>query len=194
VLITIIAKMLGGFWGLRLRYAAAKAKSLRKFYYFVYTYSLQRKGSWISLDARFSGEPFFPHGVYGIFISGEAVLAKNCVIFQQVTIGSNTLMDSKRVGAPVIGENCYIGTGAKIIGKVEVGNNVRVGANAVVYQDVPDNSVVTCGSQRIAQKAELLNNKFYHKHRGEWVFYDDGKRCKVLSPDEVEKLNGSFPD
>ncbi|MDA8136956.1 MAG: hypothetical protein M0T82_20250 [Desulfobacteraceae bacterium] len=41
-----------------------------------------------------------------------------------------------------IGNNVYIGPGAKIFGKITIGNNVKIGANAVVYKDVPDNSLV----------------------------------------------------
>ncbi|MFC2064935.1 serine O-acetyltransferase [Chloroflexota bacterium] len=48
----------------------------------------------------------------------------------------------EREGYPVIGDNVYIGPGAKIIGKVHVGNNVAIGANCVVTKDVPDNAVV----------------------------------------------------
>jgi serine O-acetyltransferase len=47
-----------------------------------------------------------------------------------------------RRGAPTIGDNVYIGPGARIIGAVVVGNNVAVGANCVVTEDVPDNAVV----------------------------------------------------
>jgi serine O-acetyltransferase len=99
------------------------------------------------------------------------------------------LIDSKGLGAPNIGDNCYIGAGAKIIGNVKVGNNVRVGANAVVHQDVPDNSVVTFGTQRVIQKEQLLNNRFYHKHGGEWVFFENGGWNKVQEPDELSRLN-----
>src|SRR5699024_11656176 len=90
----------------------------------------------------FASEPFFPHGITGIFISQGAKIGKDAVIFQQVTIGSNTLKGSKSYGAPVIGDNCYIGAGAKIIGGIKIGDNVRIGANAVVVKDVPDNAVV----------------------------------------------------
>lgn len=165
---------MGGFWIIRHKYRATKANSMKKIYGFLYTYSLQCKGSWISLSTTFNGEPFSPHGIYGVFISGGAVIGRNCVIFKHVTIGSNTLIDSKALGAPIIGDNCYIGVGAKIIGNVKVGNNVRIGANAVVYQDVPDNYVVTCGTQRAIQKEQPLNNKFYHKHKEEWFFFGNG--------------------
>ena len=45
-------------------------------------------------------------------------------------------------GSPVIGDNVYVGAGAKVIGKVLIGNNVAIGANCVVIQDVPDQAVV----------------------------------------------------
>jgi len=60
--------------------------------------------------------PSFPHGAYGIFISGGAEIGANAVIFQQVTIGSNTLPDSNGRGAPRLGDDCYIGAGAKLVG------------------------------------------------------------------------------
>ena len=64
-----------------------------------------------------------PHGLSGIFISKGAVIGEGCTLFQQVTVGSNTLQGSARYGAPVIGKNVYIGAGAKIIGRVTVGDN-----------------------------------------------------------------------
>ena len=85
---------------------------------------------------------------------------ENCVIFQQVTIGSNTLPDSQRPGAPVIGDNVYIGAGVKIIGGVKVGNNVRIGANAVIFTDVPDNCVAVVNGVRTIHKSEPLDNRF----------------------------------
>ena len=78
----------------------------------------------------------------------------------QVTIGSNTLVDSKGQGAPTIGDNVYIGAGAKIIGKVTIGNNVRIGANCVVTKDVPDNTTVVSAPIRFIEKTEKMNNIF----------------------------------
>ena len=45
-------------------------------------------------------------------------------------------------GCPVIGDNCFIGAGAKIFGNIQIGNNVTVAPNAVVVKDVPDNTTV----------------------------------------------------
>ena len=48
----------------------------------------------------------------------------------------------KKKGSPIIGDNVYIATGAKIIGAIKIGNNVAIGANCVVTKDIPDNAVV----------------------------------------------------
>ena len=45
-------------------------------------------------------------------------------------------------GVPEIGNNVYIASGAKVFGKIKIGDNVKIGANAVVYRDIPANSVV----------------------------------------------------
>lgn len=109
---------------------------------------------------HFGGKPNLPHGLSGIFISAHARIGEGCTVFHQVTIGSNTLPDSRSGGAPVIGDNVYIGCGAKIIGGIRVGNNVRIGANCVVFTDVPDNATVVCERPRIIQKQAPQNNSF----------------------------------
>ena len=108
-----------------------------------------------------------PHGLNGIFISDGATIGKNCVIFHQVTIGSNTLEDSKGRGAPTIGDNVYIGAGAKIIGRVKIGNNVRIGANCVVVENIPDNCVVVLNKPRILQKSNIINKFIVYDHKSD---------------------------
>ena len=99
-------------------------------------------GTNIGGGAKFADVPHLPHGINGIVVSPNAVIGKNCTIFHQVTIGEG------RDGAPTIGDNCFIGVGAKIIGKIKVGNNVRIGANCVVFEDVPDNCTVVLEKPR----------------------------------------------
>jgi serine O-acetyltransferase len=74
-----------------------------------------------------------------IFLGGEAKIGKNCNLHQEVTIGYAG-RGGKR-GLPVIGDNVFIGPGVKIIGRIKIGNNVAIGANAVVTKDLPDNAV-----------------------------------------------------
>lgn len=115
-------------------------------------------GSWIGLGAEFADVPTFPHGFYGIFISHGAKIGKGVTIFQQVTIGSNTIQDSKGCGSPTVEDNVYIGAGAKIIGKITVGNNVRIGANCIIHKDIPNNSVCILRGLETIEKEQPLNN------------------------------------
>lgn len=115
----------------------------------------------ISIDAQFATPLILPHGVSGIFITQSAIVGKGCVVFQQVTIGANTIKDSKSYGAPTIGDTVYIGAGAKIIGNVSVGNNARIGANAVIVNDVPENTLAVIPEVRLIQKEVILDNHFF---------------------------------
>lgn len=127
-----------------------KSKSFnRKIYNIAYCRLQVRYNSEIPLTAVIPDNTVFPHGLNGILISKGAKIGHGCTIFQQVTIGSNTLKGSKNIGSPIIGNNVYIGAGAKIIGGITIGNNVRIGANAVVVNDIPDNSTVVSEKSKI---------------------------------------------
>lgn len=91
-------------------------------------------------DSTIIGKGFYIGHFSGIVISPSAVIGNNVNISQCVTIG--VASRGKMKGAPIIGNEVYIGPGAKIVGKVCIGNNVAIGANAVVTKDVPNNSVV----------------------------------------------------
>ncbi|NOY71599.1 MAG: serine acetyltransferase [Gammaproteobacteria bacterium] len=85
--------------------------------------------------------PGFYIGHFGtLIVSANCCIGRNCNISQGVTIGISNR--GIRRGCPRIGDNVYIGPGAKIIGSITVGNNVAIGANAVVTKDVPDHTVV----------------------------------------------------
>ncbi len=125
-----------------------------------YNKYLEKYNSFIPINAVFYDKPTFPHCFYGIFISSGAIIGRNCTIFHQVTIGSNTLVDSKHRGMPTSGDNVFIGCGAKIIGNVKVGNNVRIGANCIVASDIPDNATVVLPPPKVIQHTMKRNNGF----------------------------------
>lgn len=75
-----------------------------------------------------------------IIIHVQARIGNNCEIMQGVTIGNNIMKSRDDVAD--IGDEVLLCSGAKIIGKVKIGNTVIVGANAVVTHDVPDNTIV----------------------------------------------------
>jgi|GEM_PF-1396211 len=81
------------------------------------------------------------HG--NVVIDGRTTIGRNCQINPWVTIG---LSNSKKLGfsieGPTIGDHVHIGTGAKVLGPVKVGDYARIGANAVVVHDVPANTTV----------------------------------------------------
>jgi serine O-acetyltransferase len=68
------------------------------------------------------------------------VIGDDCLIRHGVTIGNSGSEDP--FGAPTIGSRVQFGAGAKVLGRVRVGNDVIIGANAVVVRDVPDFAVV----------------------------------------------------
>jgi serine O-acetyltransferase len=154
----VIVRLVGGIWRLKSLCAKRNSKLLLTFY----NHYLAKRGSFIGHQSFWAGEPVLPHGPMGIFVSNSARIGENCVIFQQVTIGSNTLADSKGAGAPIIGDNCYIGAGAKVIGGIVVGNNVRIGANCAVFRDIPDNSLVVSQEPVVIHKSNM-DNKFHHE-------------------------------
>ena len=80
----------------------------------------------------------FAYGGIGVVVHSRAVIGKDCMIGQNVTIGGK----SGWYEVPIIGDNVEISAGARVIGPVRVGNNVIIGANAVVVKDVPDNCIV----------------------------------------------------
>lgn len=166
----------GGIWGLKEYIRRASKPSAL----FIEAYELyfSRYGSWIGYRASFADIPCFPHGLYGIFISANSKIGKNTVIFHQVTIGSNTLSESDKAGAPIIGNSVYIGAGAKIIGNIVIGDRCRIGANAVVYKSMPPNSVAVQAPTRVMQKTDLDNRYFSFKN-GKRVFYEDGAWIEV---------------
>ena len=133
---------------------------IKTFLMFRYQKLLFKNNCFIPLTTKIGNNIIFPHGVGGVYFSSKSIIGDNCVIFQQVTIGSNTLKDSKNTGSPKIGDNVYIGAGAKIIGNIRIGNNVRIGANAVVVKDVPDNCTVVASGTRIIKHSRPKDNKF----------------------------------
>ena len=133
-------------------YKKSLSGGIFKWYYLYRCLRIERK-SHAQVPHKKEIHPFdMPHGLYGVFISKDAVIGENCVIFHQVTIGSNSIEGSKHYGAPKIGNNVYIGAGAKIIGGITIGDNVNIGANCIVFSDIPSNSTVVMNAPRIIQK------------------------------------------
>lgn len=84
--------------------------------------------------------PGFYIGHFGNVLIGPTKIGKFCNVSQEVSIGFAGR--GENFGLPVVGDRVFIGAGAKILGKISIGNDVAIGANAVVTKDVPENAVV----------------------------------------------------
>ena len=127
-----------------------------KFYIFILEFFNHRLGTRLGIT--------IPKNVFGpglcivhhgtIVVSPHVRIGENCRIHPSTSIGEYN-------GAPIIGNNVYIGPGAKIFGNIEIGNNVAIGANAVVNKSFPDN--VTIGgipARILSDRSSLELNVF----------------------------------
>lgn len=101
------------------------------------------------------GDTTLAYGGVGVVIHKNAVIGRNCVIESNVTIGGRNSIPA----APVIGDNDFIGTGARILGDVHVGSNSIIGANAVVLHDVPERCSVAGVPAKILHENIDINEK-----------------------------------
>lgn len=84
---------------------------------------------------------------HGIVIHQKSKIGEGTLIYQNVCIGGRN-----GKGGATIGERCILGAGSCILGEITIGNNVKIGANAVVLEDVPDNCTVVGIPAKIVKK------------------------------------------
>ncbi len=82
---------------------------------------------------------FIDHGM-GVVIGETTEIGDNVTLFQGVTLGGTGKQRGKR--HPTLGSHVVVGAGAKVLGPIRIGDYVKIGANSVVLQDVPDHSTV----------------------------------------------------
>lgn len=96
----------------------------------------------IDYKANLNGGIVIVHGV-GLVIGGGAKIGSNVVLFHNVTVGRRGIgpLIANNDGFPVIEENCVISTGAILLGNITIGKGTVIGANCVITNNVPSNSV-----------------------------------------------------
>lgn len=109
-------------------------------------------GADIPLNAHLGGGLLLIHS-NGIVIHPRASIGPNCLIFQQVTIGT-----ANDESVPTLGAHVEVGAGARILGGVVIGDHARIGANAVVLCDVPAGATAVGVPARVILAAQRSRN------------------------------------
>ncbi len=124
---------------------------------------------------------FIDHGE-GVVIGETSIIGDDVLMYQQVTLGGTGKDTGKR--HPTIGNNVILGAGAKILGNINIGDFVRIGAGSVVIEDVPPHSTVVGVPGRIVQRASLdEDGNLMHNH------IPDPIKTEIASlKEEIEQL------
>jgi len=109
----------------------------------------RRSGAEVHPGATIGKDVFIDHCL-GVVIGETTIIKDNVLIFQNVTLGGRGNEKGKR--HPTIEEGCLIGAGAKILGNITVGAHSKVGANAVLLNDVPPNTTVVGIPAKVVKK------------------------------------------
>lgn len=109
----------------------------------------RRSGAEVHPGATIGKDVFIDHCL-GVVIGETTIIKDNVLIFQNVTLGGRGNEVGKR--HPTIEEGCLIGAGAKILGNITVGAHSKVGANAVLLNDVPPNTTVVGIPAKVVKK------------------------------------------
>lgn len=105
---------------------------------------------------------FIDHGM-GVVIGETTIIGDNCLLYQGVTLGGTGKDKGKR--HPTLGDNVMVGAGAKVLGPINIGSNVKVAANAVVLSDIPENCtavgvparIARCAGQKVEQDLDQVH-------------------------------------
>jgi serine O-acetyltransferase len=142
--------------------------------HWLWTHGLRLAARWLSQWARLLtgieihpgaqiGRRFFiDHGM-GVVIGETAIVGDDVTLYQGVTLGGTGKEKGKR--HPTIGNGVVIGSGAKVLGDIRIGDNSRIGAGSVVLRDVPENSTI------VGVPGHII--------------FRDGKRVVIVDPKQI---------
>ena len=99
----------------------------------------RKTGIEIHPGAKIGKGLFIDHGT-GVVIGETAIIGDNVTMFHGATLGGTGKEKGKR--HPTVGNNVFIGSGAKVLGNITIGDNVKIGANAGILKDVPHNVTI----------------------------------------------------
>ena len=124
---------------------------------------------------------FIDHGM-GVVIGETSVIGDDCTLYHGVTLGGTSWQKGKR--HPTLRNDVVVGAGAKVLGPIEIGDGARIGSNAVVVRDVPENStVIGVPGRLIERKAEPADTEHREKIASKMGF--DAYGATADAPDPV---------
>jgi serine O-acetyltransferase len=124
---------------------------------------------------------FIDHGM-GVVIGETADIGDDVTLYQGVTLGGTGFATGKR--HPTVGDNVTVGSGAKLLGPIEIGHGAKVGANSVVITDVPPNSTVVGNPGHVVR----VDGKRPEGPDADWIHLPDPVA------DAIRELSGRLGD
>lgn len=142
------------------QYLKVKESILYRCLYFILNKKYNRLCSslnvYLPIDTKIGKGCLFPHN-FPLVINPEAIIGSNCIIHPCALIGR----DRGKQGAPVIGNNCFIGHGSKIIGNPRIGDWRFISLGAIVTKDIPESSLVGAGVNNIISCLGKIHVELY---------------------------------
>jgi serine O-acetyltransferase len=125
---------------------------------------------------------FIDHGM-GVVIGETAVIGDDCTLYHGVTLGGTSWNKGKR--HPTLEQGVVIGAGAKVLGPITIGKNAKIGSNAVVVKDVPENATAVGIPARILEEEKAK----VEAHKAQFSAYAVGDDDNdVLNPEALTKV------
>ena len=184
---TLIHRVSNLLWRLKLKFIARILSSISRILTSIEIHPAAK------IDEGF----FIDHGA-GLVIGETTIIGKNVTIYQQTTLGglspsvdSDSQRNIKR--HPTIRDNVIVGSGAQILGPVVIGKNSRIGANAVVLKDVPEN-ITYVGVPARKIESRNLNESFNPYGISKGVIDDPNKKSIHALFKEIHTLNQKVND
>ena len=159
-------------WEVLLCYPSVRAMAYHRVAHRLYLRGHMTLARWLSQHSRHVtgieihpgaciGKGFFIDHGDGVVIGETTVIGDNVTLYHGVTLGGTGKESGKR--HPTLGDNVMVSSGAKVLGNINIGNNVKIGAGSVVIKDVPDNcTVVGVPGHIVRQDGKRVHTDAHH--------------------------------
>jgi serine O-acetyltransferase len=142
-----------GRWGLSRRYAVSRWLA-NKVYGLLKLLILNVTKVWIPPQVTIGSDFHIIHAEGSLSIHPDVVIGNRCGVMHNVTIGTNM-----GPGAPTIGDDVFIGVNSTVLGRIRIGDRVRIGANTAVSTNVPSDSIVIGSPAKIYPRLPIFAKK-----------------------------------